>query len=89
MYEKALLPIILATMARRRDLSDFERRVLKGHRGVKGHVCVSHQISTPLNTAFSPDIKVEERLTTSLLVFVQSIDLLQVPNCLSKQLAHS
>ena len=34
-------------------------------------------------------LKVEERLTAPLLVFVQVIDVLKVPNCLFKQLAHS
>jgi hypothetical protein len=34
-------------------------------------------------------LKVEERLTASLLVFVRGIDVLKVPNCLFNQLAHS
>ena len=39
MYKNDQFPIILATMARRRDLSDFERGVSKEHRVFKG--CVS------------------------------------------------
>ena len=34
-------------------------------------------------------LKVEERLTSSLLVFVRSIDMLNAPSCLFKLLAHS
>jgi hypothetical protein len=34
-------------------------------------------------------IKVEERLTSSLLVFVRGVDKLKVPSCLFKILAHS
>jgi hypothetical protein len=48
--KNAQWPIILATMARRRDLRDFERGVSKKHREFKGCVCVCHQISTQLNT---------------------------------------
>jgi hypothetical protein len=39
MYKNAQLPIILATMARRRDLSGLATGVSKEHRGFKG--CVS------------------------------------------------
>jgi hypothetical protein len=46
MNKNAELPVILATMARR-DLSDFERRVLKGHRGFKGCMCVLITIYEP------------------------------------------
>ena len=42
MSKDAQLPIILATMARRRDLSEFER-------GLKGCLCVCYQISTQWN----------------------------------------
>ena len=34
-------------------------------------------------------LKVEERLTSSLLVLVRGIDMLKAPSCLFKQLAHS
>ena len=34
-------------------------------------------------------LKVEERLTSSLLVFVRSVDKLNAPSCLFKQPAHS
>jgi hypothetical protein len=34
-------------------------------------------------------LKVEVRLTSSVLVFVRSIDMLNAPSCLSKLLAHS
>ena len=34
-------------------------------------------------------LKVEERLTSSLLVFIRSVDKLNVPSCLLKILAHS
>ena len=34
-------------------------------------------------------LKVEKRLTSSLLVFVRGIDMLNAPSCLSKLLAHS
>jgi hypothetical protein len=34
-------------------------------------------------------LKVEERLTSSLLVFVRGIDMLKAPSCLFKRLAHS
>ena len=34
-------------------------------------------------------LKVEERLTSSLLVFVRSVDMLNAPRCLVKLLAHS
>jgi hypothetical protein len=39
MYKNAQLHIILATKARGRDLSDFERGVSKEHIGFKGRVC--------------------------------------------------
>ena len=41
MYENSQLPSILATIARIRDLSDFEWVVSKEHRGFKVCVCVS------------------------------------------------
>ena len=50
MYTNAHLPIILATMARRRDHRDFERGVSNKHIGglkgvcVRASVCVKHQI---------------------------------------------
>jgi hypothetical protein len=34
-------------------------------------------------------LKVEERLTSSLLVFVRTVDKLNAPSCLFKLLAHS
>ena len=34
-------------------------------------------------------LKVEERLTSSLLLFMRGIDMLTAPSCLSKLLAHS
>jgi hypothetical protein len=34
-------------------------------------------------------LKVEERLTSSLLVFVRGIDMLNAPSCLFELLAHS
>ena len=34
-------------------------------------------------------LKVEERLTSSLLLFMRGIDMLNAPSCLSKLLAHS
>ena len=40
----------------------------------------------PVNLSW---LKVEERLTSSLLVFVRGIDVLKEPNCLFKQLTHS
>ena len=47
MYKNSQLPIILATIARRKDLSDFEREVSKENRGFKGGVCVSVTRSQP------------------------------------------
>ena len=34
-------------------------------------------------------LKVEEKLTSSILVFVRGIDMLKAPSCLFKRLAHS
>ena len=51
MYKNAQSSIILATLARRRDLSDFEREVSKEHR-VFNRVCVSQ----------SPDLNPIEHL---------------------------
>jgi hypothetical protein len=53
MYKNIQLPIILASMVRRRDLSDFQRMVSKEHRWFKFQlllvVCTGYTWYTPFN----------------------------------------